>query len=50
MVTWLQKQYDEMEKLDSQGRKDLLYKKISELTKGGRKRENVRIRYKEGTV
>jgi len=50
MVTWIQKQYDEIEKLVSQGRTDLLYKRISELTKGRRKRENMRIRDKECIV
>jgi len=47
---WWNSQCDELEKLDSQGRMDLLYKKVSELTKGRRKRQNIRIRDKEGIV
>jgi len=47
---WWNSQCDELEKLDSQGRMDLLYKKVSELTKGRRKRQNMRIRDKEGIL
>ena len=35
---WWNSQCDKLEKLDSQGRVDLLYKEVSELTKGRRKR------------
>jgi len=46
---WWNSQCDELEKLDSQGR-DLLCKKVSELIKGRRKRQNLRICDKEGIV